>query len=277
MNIFVTGGTGFLGGHFVNRALANNHKIYFFKRPGKISRVKINGEVMRIEGELDKISLKNFRNIDVVVHFASPGVSPQKASWNELHYFNVISLLSLLKECANNNIKKIIIAGSYLEYGLSANLYKYIPTIAALRPTNAYAASKAAGFDLAHGFCVSNKIPLIYNRIFSAYGDYQYEKNFWPSLKKASLNGENFRMTTGNQIRDFISVDRVMNEFINSVEKENPCYSSPLIKNICTGKGKSLLEFASFWWSKWESKGELLPGTIPFRENEIKRFVGKKT
>ena len=52
---------------------------------------------------------------------------------------------------------------------------------------------------------------MFYGRIFSAYGDGQYENNLWPSLKRAANSGEDFKMTNAEEIRDFIHVDEVTN------------------------------------------------------------------
>ena len=110
-------------------------------------------------------------------------MSPRKANWDELYYWNVGCTLKLLKSAAEADVQKVLISGSFIEYGLSANKYDYIPTSAALLPTTPYASSKAAAFELAYGFCLEAKISLFYNRIFSAYGEGQFEQNLWPSLK----------------------------------------------------------------------------------------------
>ena len=39
-----------------------------------------------------------------------------------------------------------------------------------------------------------NNLELVYARIFSAYGEGQNSKNFYPSLKLAALNGKDFKI-----------------------------------------------------------------------------------
>ena len=48
----------------------------------------------------------------------------------------------------------------------------------------------------------------------------------------------------------------------------------PKIKNVCSGKGTSVLEFASYWWNKWNAKGNLIPNKLLDRKDEPVRFVG---
>lgn len=275
MNVFVTGATGFVGRHFVNAAVLRNHKVFCLRRNGNNIKNKFPSEIVWQDGNLDQLLSRDIKNIDVLVHFAATGVSPRKATWEELYYWNVATLLRLLKVAYEGGVKKIILAGSQIEYGLSSNEYDFIPPTASLRPTTPYGASKAAGFELAHGFCADNGLPLVYKRIFSAYGTGQHENNFWPSLRKAAISGHDFPMTVGDQIRDFIPVEEVALNFVRSVEDKDPKDGNPLVENVCTGIGQSVREFAEYWWLYWKAKGQLKLGEIPSRKNEPMRFVGK--
>jgi nucleoside-diphosphate-sugar epimerase len=275
MNIFVTGATGFVGGYFVNEALSRGHNITGLIRVGSKPKIALTGCVNWQPVELDKITSNDLASADVLVHFASVGVSPQKSTWEELYFWNVMVLLRLLEAAASAGIRKIVIAGSFIEYGLSADDYDLIPVTAALRPTTPYAASKASGFALAHSFCLNNSISLVYKRIFSAYGIGQYQGNFWPSLRAAALGGEDFPMTLGEQIRDFISVEKVAQQFMDSVESEIESQAMPIVENVCSGEGQTIVEFAKYWWVKWKAKGSLRQGAVKSRGNEPIRFVGE--
>ena len=99
MKLFVTGGTGFIGGNFLN-ALPDEIEISAIMRNKSKSKIKLNREVNWIIKDLDCINSKDLKGIDAVVHFASVGVSPQKASWEQLYYSNVNCTLLLLRAAA---------------------------------------------------------------------------------------------------------------------------------------------------------------------------------
>ena len=272
MKIFVTGATGFIGRHFINE-LPQDYEIFATKRNKK--KIKLNKKVKWIYKNLDSLKSKELKKIDAIVHFASTGNPPKKATWEELYDFNVNCTLKLLRIGADAGVPKILIAGSYIEYGLSANKHKFIPPSATLLPTTPYASSKAAAFELAHAFCIDAKIHLTYNRIFSAYGDGQYSRNLWPSLYQAATKGNDFHMTSGEQVRDFIPVKKIAEIFLEDLKFNPKNNLFPIIKNVCSGKGTSILKFSQYWWKKWNAKGKLIPGKLPSRKNEPFRFVGK--
>jgi nucleoside-diphosphate-sugar epimerase len=274
LKILVTGATGFIGGHFIN-VVPEETQIFSPTRNKSKPKIKLNRTINWINKELDCIEPEDFKEINVLVHFASCGVSPQKASWDELYYWNVDCTLRLLRSAAEAGVDKVIIAGSYIEYGLSADNYEYIPPTAALLPTTPYASSKAAAFELAHAFCINAKISLVYNRIFSAFGEGQYYGNLWPSLRKSAIESQDFNMTSGEQIRDFIPVEEVALSFLQDLKLNYGKNFNPQVRNICSGKGTSVLEFANYWWKIWNAKGKLVPSKIPSRKDEPIRFVGK--
>ena len=53
-------------------------------------------------------------------------------------------------------------------------------------------------------------------RLFQVFGEGESENRLWPSLKKAAISGENVDMTKGEQLRDFIPVEDVANQLIQS-------------------------------------------------------------
>ena len=65
------------------------------------------------------------------------------------------------------------------------------------------------------------------------------------------INNNNFYLNNAEQIRDFIPIEDVAQKFLKDLIKKDENYFDPEIKNICTGKGISILEFDSrILWKK---------------------------
>lgn len=274
MKIFVTGATGFIGSHFLNQAHQAGHELVALRRSETSApKVPVPGEVVWLTKEMDKLTSCDFDSVDVLVHLASPGVSPQKATLEELFYWNVSVLGNIMQSAAEANVRRFVIAGTFAEYGRSADRFDPIPPDAPLLPTYDYAASKAAAFQLTHALAVSRGLELAYLRIFSAFGEGQHPQNFWPALMAAAQSGKNFEMTPGEQVRDYLPVEEVARQFLSWSVTEPLLKGYPTVRNIGSGKPVTMREFAEFWWKHVEAKGSLLVGALPYRENEVMRFV----
>ena len=270
----MTGGTGFIGAHFINAAMQTGHDVIALKRPGSHPRIQLLKDPKWIEGQLNGNYEDSFNDCDLFVHFASAGVSPQETTWEHCFTQNVVDSILIWEKAIDAGIDKLVIAGTCSEYGMSGLRYDAIPPNAPLEPVGAYASSKAASFIAAHGLAIDRKIKLAYLRISSAFGEGQYEKNLWPSLRRAAFKGADFPMTAGEQVRDFISVENVADQFINIIDDiDGIDPGKPIIRNVGTGTPQTVREFSEYWWSYWVSKGTLLPGAIPYREDEVMRFV----
>jgi len=273
MKLFVTGGTGFIGGHFIKAAMQNNYKIVALRRHGSQARIPLVKEPLWIEGDLSDDYTSYLQSCDTLVHFASAGVSPQPSSWDLCFTENVTNTIRLFEHTINNGVHKILVVGTFAEYGESGLRYDFIPPDAPLEPSGAYASSKAASFVAAYGLARDKKIKLAYYRIFSAFGIGQYQENLWPSLRDAAICGDNYAMTKGEQIRDFVAVEDVANYLVTALTFDKVDSGKPLVKNIGTGQPQTVRDFSEYWWREWKAQGELQIGKIPYRENEVMRFV----
>lgn len=223
---------------------------------------------------LDLLEIKphHLEGVDGIFHLAATGVSPRTASWTELEKVNIQGTLhacSLAKQIG----AKIVISGTFAEYGMSGPRYERIPANAPLEPTYPYAASKAAAYQLATGYARSENLELAYLRIFNAFGEGQHESNLWPSLKKAAHAGVDFQMTPGQQVRDFIHIDKVAESFLKVLTKYSITNGVPLIRNTGSGKPMTVAEFSSYWWKEFNASGDLGIGDLEYRKNEVMRFV----
>ena len=277
MKLFVTGASGFVGGHFLNAALAANHEVVALRRAGSSIRIKLRQGPRWITGDLDIDLRPDLRNelsgCDVFVHLAAHSANPPYDNYAQCLYWNACASLRLAEQVRECGITKYLIAGSCFEYGLSADRYERIPPTAPLEPTSSYSASKAAASLAFQSFAREHCLKLKILRLFQVYGEGELETRLWPSLRRAALAGEDFPMTSGAQLRDFTDVGDVAHQLVAALEFGNVAAGSPQVSNLGSGQIQSLRDFAEYWWKHWNAKGKLLLGANPYRQNEIMRLV----
>lgn len=274
MKIFITGASGFIGSNLLKSFLGSDHEIYALSRyelkkesnyfPNKIKWIKKN---------IWDIELSDLKNIDAIIHLASAGVSPKIVSWEISEKVNVASSIKLITLAKEANVKRIICAGTCLEYGEELNNWDKIPPNAPLRPLGRYAVSKAASFSFLKAFAIENNIELFYGRIFSAYGEGQYTKNLWPSLYSAAISNKDFGIKDGDIIRDFIKVEKVCFHLLNAIKRKDIYPGEPLVVNIGSGEGIKIINFAKSEWIRLNAKGRLYEYNNPLNLPKIKRMV----
>ncbi len=123
------------------------------------------------------------------------------------------------------------------------------------------------------GLARQHGLDLAIVRPFSVFGEGQHPANFFPALKAAALAGQNFAMTPGEQIRDFIPVETVAGHFLHIVEAARLPAGSPAIFHSASGIPRRLSDFASEWWQRFGATGRLDLGATPYRDGELMRVA----
>jgi len=275
MTILLTGATGFIGRHVLQKLLASGHNVIALVRPISVDRLEQHPQLHVISIEKFNIEKTELRNVDALIHLAAHGVVDGLNDWDGCFRVNLHESLALWRRAADAGIKRFIICGSCFEYGRSGERYDFIPPDAPLEPTNAYGASKAAASMAAIALAAEYKLELIIARPFHVYGEGEDRRRFWSSLRSAALAGRDFDMTIGTQIRDFIQVEQVAAKLANIVEATKTCAGATQIYNIGTGAPQSLADFAYYWWRHWHAHGKLNLGAVVMRSNEVLRYVPK--
>ena len=277
MKLVLTGGTGFIGSHFLRAAIAAQHEVIAIRRHGSVPRVALEGPVHWVDAELSAVRFDDLGDLNeaCLVHLAAYGVSPQHCEWDLAFRYNVSDSIKMLKCAIRAGIRRFVVCGSCVEYGNSASRYEFIPPDAPLEPLGAYATSKAAQTVALSGIAREYAIELAILRPFTVYGEGQHPSNFWPSLRRAALSGEDFPMTTGDQIRDFMEVSKVASAFLRAASRTDIRPGHPIIENVGTGHPQTLRAFAETQWKEAGASGKLLSGAVSYRAHEIMRYVPK--
>lgn len=273
MKLFVTGGTGFVGSNFINLAIERGHQIVALRRPGSQPRVPIFTDPTWIEGGLDGDYMVSLMGCDVMVHFASHTPNVPYAPLYECLYWNVYASVRLAHQAAQAGIGKFVIIGSYFEYGDGSASGGILSPGQPLAPVFSYPISKAAASIAFEGFAREARVRLKILRLFQVYGPGEVESRLWPSLRRAALEGRDFHLSPGEQVRDFIHVDEVVEKILNHLDCEKAELGVPQVFHVASGKPQTLRQFAETAWSEWNAQGKLVFGAIPYREGEAMKLV----
>ena len=277
MRIFLTGGTGFIGSHVLQKALAAGDDVVALRRLGSTPRIPLDLQPHWLDGALDDDWTAELRGCKALVHLAAYGVADGANDWKGCFQANVIDALQLWNRAVEAGVRRFLIVGSCFEYGRSGERYDAIPVTAPLEPTTAYGASKAAASMAAMAIAVEKQLQLVVARPFHVYGPGEAQGRFWPSLVKAATTDQNLPMTQGAQVRDFQHVGSAAEQLLGWLKHSQLAPGSPKIVNLGTGNPRTLINFAEEEWARLKATGHLEAGKIPHRSNEVLRYAPEVT
>lgn len=228
-NILLTGGAGFIGSH-VLASLVNYYpdckivcidKLDYCSSRHAISYLDERSNYIFVEGDIldaEKITqLLETHKIDTILHFAAQ-THVDNSFGNSLNFTKVNTLgTHVLLECCRQykNIRRFIHVSTDEVYGETA--YNDIGVIeeSILRPTNPYAASKAAAEHLVVSYSKSFQLPIIIVRCNNVYGPNQFPEKLIPKFILRLLNNEKCCIHgKGDTKRSFIHVYDVVSAYM---------------------------------------------------------------
>lgn len=247
--IVVTGGAGFIGSCFVKKLNENGiEDILIVDSFGTTDKWK-NLVGKNYVAMMDKNMFLDFLNsdesteINTVVHLGACSKTTERDA-DYLYQNNVNYSISIALWCADNNVR-LIYASSAASYGLGELGYDDT-IIDELKPLNAYGFSKHE-FDrwvLRNTEMIQNFVGL---KFFNVFGPNEYHKGDMASMvfkaynqilqtNKVSLfKSHTSEYGNGEQMRDFIYVDDVVNVLYDLIDK----HDVRGIYNLGTGKARS--------------------------------------
>jgi len=275
MKLFVTGGTGFVGSHVVAQSLAAGHEVIALRRTGSRTRISLEREPAWIEGALDDDHSASLAGVDVLVHLAAHTPNPPYDTLSKCLQWNVVAPLVLAERAWAAGVRKFIVAGSCFEYGRAARRVSAVTVDTPLEPDLSYPTSKAAASVAFEGFAREKGAHLQILRLFQVFGEGEQETRLWPSMRRAAIEGRDFPMSQGEQVRDFTPVEFVAARFVQALDFTGVEAGRPVVSHVATGKPRTLLEFSREWWGRWNAAGRLIPGAVAYRPNEIMSLASR--
>lgn len=270
--VLVTGGVGYLGKNLISQLIqygcTDVHSIdleYTEKKNSSITYHQVN--------LLDYSSLCNIVkkiNPTVVYHLAANlNRSRDFSIVNQLMDVNFNGTVNILNALENIPYNNFIYTSTSEVYG-GKNIIPPFKETDDFIPASPYSMSKYCGEVALKTFSEIKEKKYTVLRMFNFLGA-NMPTNFFPSQLKEKLNrNEDFSMTLGEQVRDYLYLTDVINALLLAgvTKIANQVY------NVCSGNGISIRELAEKAKIDMNSTSNIKFGAIPYRNNEVWNMVG---
>ena len=261
MNFLITGGAGFLGVALSNRLARQGHIVRVLDDVSTGDPTRLVSEVHFTRGDVnDRPTLWTLlQDVEVIYHLAARvSVSESILFPRDYNTVNVGGTVTLMEAARDASIRRVVMISSGAVYGnLDLSPYKesYIP-----HPHSPYAVSKLAAEYYVRTIGALAGIEAVCLRVFNAYGPGQRIPASHPPiipnfLKQAIANGTLVIHGDGNQTRDYVYIDDVVNGMVAAATAPDV---NQLVINIGSGVETSVRELAKLVFQVTENKPEEL-------------------
>lgn len=232
MNILVTGGSGFIGSHFIEEILkrsdisklynldANTYaanKTLPFENDNRYQKLTM--DIAAAYFPSQKGFLESL-NLDYVVHFAAEShVDNSITGPRKFIDTNIIGTFNLLENFKSSNIKKFIHVSTDEVFGSLNNKEGPFDIDSPYKPNSPYAASKAASDLLVRSYIKTYKFPAIITNCSNNFGPRQFPEKLIPLAINKLKNKEVIPVYgNGSNVRDWIYVKDHVNAIIRVIQ-----------------------------------------------------------
>ena len=254
--ILISGINGFLGSNIAKRLSTQYNIIGLEHSTQNLYRIEnYNFQVYSSNDNYEHIFIKN--QIFAVIHAATVYRRNNTESIESLITTNIILPIKLYELADKYGCKLFLNTDSFF----NNSKYKY-------RYLSDYILSKKQVLEWLR--LITKNCKLVNMKIFHMYGPDDSTSKFIPEMIiTLKSNIQSYKLTGGNQIRDFIYIDDVVNAFKIVLEKNLTITNLHTEFEVGTGIGTSIKDLILLTSTILNSKTELLFGALPYRENEI--------
>ncbi|MGB3606472.1 MAG: GDP-mannose 4,6-dehydratase [Psychroserpens sp.] len=266
--IIVTGGSGFLGRALIEKLELLDAQVFSFDIVANKKRSKQQfmidlTDIETLKAEINKIQP------DFIFHLAAKlDRSRDFDLTNEISNINLGGTINLLNTLKNIDFTNFIFTSTSEVYGLSNDrAYQETDEVIAASP---YSLSKLNAENAIKTFSKIHKKNYTILRLFNYYGEDMPSGFFISDLVGKLKNNEDFDMTLGEQKRDFLNIESVVEALILSTLQK----AQGNTYNVCSGEGFKIKDLAERFKIELNSTSSIKFGALPYRQNEIWEMIG---
>ncbi|MCB0218690.1 MAG: dTDP-glucose 4,6-dehydratase [Chrysiogenetes bacterium] len=218
--ILVTGAAGFIGSHFVERALEDPEvecvvgydALTYAGRKEHLGEALEDARFTLVQGNVcdEDFLIKTLRaeRIDAVVHFAAETHVDRSILGARIFMeTNVTGTYTVLEACKAENIERLVHISTDEVYGPTPEGEQFKED-AGFRPSSPYAASKASADLFVQSFIKTHRLPALIVRGANNFGPRQFPEKLIPFMVHRALLGEELPLYgSGRQLRDWTYVE----------------------------------------------------------------------
>ena len=254
MRILVTGGSGFIGSHLVEKLIADGHEVVIvddfnnFYDP-KIKRANISAVAKQVA--VHEVDLRDAAKVaavfrgekfDAIFHLAArAGVRPSIERPQLYYDTNVAGTLHLLEGARTSGVEKFIFASSSSVYG-AAKRVPFSEEEQLMQTLSPYAATKIAGEFLCSTYSHLYKIRTVVLRYFTVYGARQRPDLAIHQFTRKIHDGEPIdQFGDGTTRRDYTYIDDILQGTMAALTYNGPMFDVFNLGESCTIRLKELI------------------------------------
>jgi len=267
-NVIITGATGFIGRHVVRCLVDSGYHVIAIGR----NRKKVESfdwyesvKFICLDYHQQKLVLDNYQKTSLI-HLGWDGLPNYKS----LFHFeeNLPKNYEFIKDLMSKGVEAALVVGTCFEYGVvNGEISSDHPTA----PSNSYALAKDCLRQQLEFLKQHSDFSMKWVRLFYMYGEGQSERSILSLLDKAIADGDEFfNMSEGEQLRDYLPVEKVAQRLVEIYE-----YDREGNFNICSGEPISIRRLVESHIKKCGSLIKPNLGFYPYVDYEPMAFWGR--
>tara|TARA_R100000951_G_scaffold20139_2_gene16954 strand:+ start:7213 stop:8106 length:894 start_codon:yes stop_codon:yes gene_type:complete len=271
MKALVTGGSGFIGSHLVDKLINQGYEVLVIDNESADSeRFYRNEKAHYVKQDISNYQLTNtfYAGVDYVFHLAAESkIGPAIENPIAAAQKNVVGTCTVLQCAREWGVKKVIYSSTSSGYGNNSHPNVESQPDDCLNP---YSVTKVAGEKLCKMYTDLYDLKTVTFRYFNVYGDRAPQRGQYAPVigifNRQKNAGESLTIVgDGEQRRDFVHVSDVVRANILAATMDVDDKSYGKVYNVGTGKNYSVNQIAD-----WISDNQT---NIPPRKGEVRESL----